>query len=224
MFYWTIRAIMRFLLRWLTRWEVIGLEHVPPHGPYILITNHLSYLDPPTIMASLPSRITVLAASKYKAHPFGLLLRLVNPVWIRRGEADRQGLRACLRVLAEGGILGLAPEGTRSKTGGLQPAKTGAAFLAVKADVPILPVIVIGTERALRDLTRLRRPHLRCVIGKPFRLNTSKIRSERRLEALTDEMMYRLAALLPPEYRGVYGGQLQTRRAGREAASAMGPT
>jgi 1-acyl-sn-glycerol-3-phosphate acyltransferase len=219
MFYWIMRALFRFLLRLLARWEVIGLEHVPSSGPYILISNHLSYLDPPTLMASLPCRATVLAASKYKAHPFGLLLRLVDPIWIRRGEPDRQGLRACLRVLAEGGIVAVAPEGTRSKTGMLQPAKTGAAFLAVRADVPILPAVVTGTERAFQDLARLRRPHLCCVIGEPFRLDVSKGRSERRLEALTDEMMYRLAALLPPEYRGAYSGQPQAHLAGGEAAS-----
>ena len=207
MIYWVGRACIRFLLRLLARWEVIGLEHVPPHGPYIIITNHLSYLDPPVVMALMPSRVTVLVADKYRRHPFGLLIRLVDPIWIRRGEPDRQALRDCMRLLEGGGVLGLAPEGTRSKTGGLQQGKTGAAFVAVKTNALIVPAVVSGTERALSDLARFRRPHIRCAIGEPFRLEMPAGHGEHRLDTLTEEMMLRMAAVLPPEYRGVYAGR-----------------
>jgi len=101
-------------------------------------------------------------------------------------------------------VLGIAPEGTRSKTGSLQRGKPGAAYLALRANVPILPVVVTGTERVFRDLLRLRRPRVRVVIGEPFRLTLPED-EKRPLQALADRMMYRLAELLPPEYRGVYG-------------------
>lgn len=204
MLYWLERFIARTLLRLLTRWEVIGLEHVPRQGPFIVITNHLSMVDPPALMAALPCRVTAVAASKYIRHPFGLLLGSADVIFVRRGQVDRKALRKALAVLASGKVLGIAPEGTRSKTGALQRGKPGVAYLALRANVPILPVAMAGTERVFRDLLRLRRPHVRVVVGEPFRL-TMPENAERPLQALTDEMMYRLAALLPPEYRGVYG-------------------
>ena len=210
MIYWAIRAIVTLLARLLTQLEVEGLENVPASGPFILITNHLSYLDPPIFMVAFPFRVTMLAASKYRRHPFGLLIRLVNPIWVRRGEADRQAIRQCLRVLAGGNILGMAPEGTRSRSGGLQRGKPGAAYLALKAGVPLLPAVVTGTEKALQAWLHLRRPRIRVVIGKPFRLEARG--AERQLDALTDEMMARLAELLPPAYRGVYGQQEEDPR------------
>ncbi len=204
MLYWVERSIVRVLLRILTRWEVVGLENVPRQGPFIVITNHLSIVDPPAIMAALPCRVTAMAASKYIRHPFGLLLGTANVIFVRRGEPDRRALRKALAVLASGGVLGIAPEGTRSKTGALQRGKPGAAYLALRANVPLLPVALTGTERFFRDLARLRRPHLRVVIGEPFRLEVPE-GAERPFQALTDQMMHWLAALLPPEYRGVYG-------------------
>jgi len=204
MLYWPARLLVRALFWLLTRWEVVGLERVPRQGPFIVITNHLSIVDPPAIMAALPCRVTALAASKYIRHPFGLLLGSVDVIFIRRGEVDRTALRKALAVLASGQVLGIAPEGTRSKTGSLQRGKPGAAYLALRANVPILPVVVTGTERVFRDLLRLRRPRVRVVIGEPFRLTLPED-EKRPLQALADRMMYRLAELLPPEYRGVYG-------------------
>jgi 1-acyl-sn-glycerol-3-phosphate acyltransferase len=204
MLYWLERCVVRALFRILTRWEVIGLENVPPQGPFIVITNHLSMLDPPAVMAALPCRVIAMAASKYIRHPFGFLLGTANVIFVRRGEADRRALRKALAVLASGGVLGIAPEGTRSKTGALQRGKPGAAYLALRANVPLLPVVLTGTERVFREFLRFRRPHVRVVIGEPFHLAVPE-GAERPLQALTDQMMHRLAALLPPEYRGVYG-------------------
>jgi len=220
MLYWVERFIVRVLLRILTRWEVVGLENVPSQGPFIVITNHLSMVDPPAVMAALPCRVVAMAASKYIRHPFGFLLGTANVIFVRRGQPDRRALRKALAVLASGGVLGIAPEGTRSKTGALQRGKPGAAYLALRANVPLLPVALTGTERFFRDLARLRRPHLRVVIGKPFRLEVPE-GTERPLQALTDQMMQRLAALLPPEYRGVYGhlpARPALQRGGQQAA------
>lgn len=204
MLYWLERLIARALLGLLTQWEVTGLERVPRQGPFIVITNHLSMVDPPALMAALPCRITALAASKYIRHPFGFLLGSADVIFVRRGQVDRKALRQALAALASGKVLGIAPEGTRSKTGALQRGKPGVAYLALRTNVPILPVAITGTERVFRDLLHLRRAHVRLVVGQPFRL-TQPEDADRPLQALTDEMMQRLAGLLPPEYRGVYG-------------------
>ena len=124
---------------------------------------------------------------------------------MRRGEADRAALKAALKALREGTMLGVAPEGTRSRNGSLQPAKAGIAFLATNANVPIVPAVVINTDRAFAQLRRLRRPHLTLKIGPPFRLSPlAPGQRSAQLRAHTEEIMLRLAALLPPRHRGVY--------------------
>jgi 1-acyl-sn-glycerol-3-phosphate acyltransferase len=129
----------------------------------------------------------------------------MGAIWVRRGEVDRKALREASEFLEKGGILSLAIEGTRSRTGGLQKGKTGAAYLALRYDVPILPVVVTGTEQLFRNLFRLRRTHLKTVIGKPFRLPPpdGRLRSQ-DLDGYTDLIMLELARMLPERYRGVY--------------------
>ncbi len=204
--YWFVRAVVRLLLRLVARHEVIGLENVPKAGPYLVVTNHLGLADPVVILAALPVKSRVLAGSTWRIHPlFGPLLSSMGAIWVRRGEVDRLALRQAAEVLQQGGILGLAPEGTRSRTGGLQKGKTGAAYLAARSGALILPVAVTGTERFFRDLLRLRRPAVTTVIGAPFRLPPSddRLRSQ-DLETYTDLIMLQLARLLPERYRGVY--------------------
>ncbi len=205
--YRILRAIITALFKIFTRWEVAGLENVPETGPYLLACNHLSRLDPPLVMASIPNaRISALAAEKYERHPFfGPLLRAANAIFVQRGEVDRKALRACLNFLRQGGVLGVAPEGTRSPTRGLQKGKQGAAYLATRADVPILPVVTFGTEKVFEELKRLRRPRVKVVIGQPFRLPPTEGKARgAQLEEFTELIMHRLAELLPAEYRGVY--------------------
>jgi 1-acyl-sn-glycerol-3-phosphate acyltransferase len=108
--------------------------------------------------------------------------------------------------LKAGGVLGLAPEGTRSHTGQLQEGKTGAAYLADRAGVPIVPVALAGTENVWRNLKRLRRTPVACTIGQPFRLPSDGRAKGEQLKHLTDEVMCRIAALLPPQYHGAYAG------------------
>jgi 1-acyl-sn-glycerol-3-phosphate acyltransferase len=152
--------------------------------------------------------VTALVADKYKKMPFfRWFINRVGGIWLNRDEADVQALRAARDHLKSGGVLGIAPEGTRSRTGALIPAKTGVAYLAEKAGVPIFPAAIYGTEDAMYKILRFHRPKIYVQFGEPF-IVTPFHRGERSaaLQKYTDEIMARIAAMLPPDYRGVYAG------------------
>lgn len=204
-FYFFVRAIVKVLFGVLSDWRVSGLENVPECGPYLVISNHLSAFDAPLIMATLPAPVTVFAASTHRHDlVIGEVMTRLGAIWVRRGEVDRQALRSAIQVLEAGGIVGMAPEGTRSKTGALQPGKIGAAYMATRAGVPLLPLALVGTETIAPQLKRLRRPSLMVTIGRPFRLPTTGRVGPPELDQYTDQIMRTLAAMLPEKYRGVY--------------------
>jgi 1-acyl-sn-glycerol-3-phosphate acyltransferase len=185
--------------------QTIGMENFPK-PPFILATNHLSVLDPPLLLLICPYPIRALVALKHKSNPaFRFVIESLGSIWIKRGEVDRAALRGGLDVLKRGEVLGLAPEGTRaSETHALQKGKTGLAYMATRADVPIVPIGLTGTENITANLRRLRRTEVKAYIGEPFRLPESgRVRGE-KLEEFTEIVMQRLAAVLPEEYRGVY--------------------
>ncbi len=203
------RALIWILLRLLFHIEIVGAEHLRrTKGPLLVVTNHLHWLDPPIVFAILPLRTTVFAGEKWGVHPiFGPLFRAIgNAIFVNRGEVDRQALGKALAVLNAGGVLGIAPEGTRSRAGVLQRGRSGTAYLASHTGAPILPIGISGQEKAFRSLFRLRRPTIRVVVGEPFTLpgTPNRVKGD-QLDAYTEQIMRRLAELLPPEYRGVYG-------------------
>ena len=203
--YHVIRAIVNVLVNLFIRREYVGLENFP-EPPYIVAINHLSVFDTPVLLTVCPHTIRALTAAKHKRNPiYAPLLVIMGSIWVRRGEVDRHALREALDVLKQGGVLGLAPEGTRARgTYALQEAKTGTAYLATRADVPIVPVGLAGTERIKDNLLRLSRTYVRAVVGEPFRLpENGRVRGQ-KLHEYTDLIMHRIAELLPEEYRGVY--------------------
>ncbi len=204
--YRLLKRITGILLPLFVRLEVIGREHFPAQGPYILTTNHVSAYDTPILFVVCPHTIRALAASKHRKNPFfAPFLTIAGSVWVRRGEVDRQALAGAIRVLQQGEVLGMAPEGTRARgTYALQQGKTGAAYLATRVNVPILPVGISGSEHIKHNIRRLRRTDVRIVIGEPFRLPESGPVRGPRLDEYTELIMRRIAALLPEEYRGVY--------------------
>jgi 1-acyl-sn-glycerol-3-phosphate acyltransferase len=137
-------------------------------------------------------------------------------IFVRRGEVDREALRASLGVLSSGGVLAVAPEGTRSQTGTLQLAKAGIIYLAQHTDAFILPVAIAGTEQ-LKGWLRLKRPTCRVVIGKPFKLPpvAGKLTPD-QMQDWADQIMVRIGLLLPARYRGVYAERIAAVEAGRE--------
>lgn len=188
---------------------VEGIEKIPTKGGCIVAANHIGRLEVFLTYAMLPrTDLIMLAAEKYHKYAFfRWLARKLDVVWVDRYNADLRTVREVLKRLNRGMIFTVAPEGTRSKTEALQPARQGAAYLASKSGVPIIPVGVTGTEdRLVKDnLKHFRRSKVRVVVGEPFIL--PPLPKENRDEALTDytdEIMCRIAALLPPRYRGVY--------------------
>lgn len=209
--YEILRKLVRLLFPFLVRVRVQGQENFPPTGPYILATNHLSVFDLPLLLMVCPHTVRAFAASKHRRNPFyALLLTAAGSIWVRRGEIDREALKGAFEVLKRGEVLGIAPEGTRARRiYALQPGKTGAAYIATRADVPIVPVGLTGTEKIKQNLPRLRRTEVTVNIGEPFRLPESGRVRGPKLDEYTDLIMRRIAALLPPEYRGIYREALE---------------
>jgi 1-acyl-sn-glycerol-3-phosphate acyltransferase len=204
--YETVRRLVAALFSVFAPPEISGLENFPSEPPYILATNHLSIFDLPLLLIVCPHVIRAFAAEKHGRNPiYGPLLAMMGTILVRRGEVDRQALRGALDVLARGEALGISPEGTRARsTHALQEGKLGAAYLATRADVPIVPVGLTGTEMVKQNLLRLRRTRVRVVVGKSFRLAESgRVRVE-KLREYSDLIMHCIAELLPKEYRGVY--------------------
>jgi 1-acyl-sn-glycerol-3-phosphate acyltransferase len=145
-------------------------------------------------------------AKIHRKNPFfRWMIKLMNGIWLNREEIDTRALKAARDHLKRGGMLGIAPEGTRSGTGALLQAKTGVAYLADQAEVPILPIAVSGTWKITTELLTLRRPVIEVNVGEPFSLpKVDRKEREKDLRKNTDEIMCQLAALLPPENRGVY--------------------
>jgi len=204
--YPVIRGVIAFLVKNLTRLEMQGRELVPDQGPYILVVNHLHWLDSPVILTVLPHPARVFAGEKWANRLLiGFLLKSVNAIFVNRGEVDRKALREALATVKAGGVLGMAPEGTRSKTGGLQRGRNGAAYLAYHSGARLVPVVCTGQEHVISSLMHLRRARVCVRFGPSFEPPpvSGKVTTA-HLDSFTEGIMHRLAALLPPEYRGVY--------------------
>jgi len=202
-----LRTLFNAASALLSRRIVLGMDNLPASGPYILVLNHLSYLDLPFVFGLIGGEnVTGWAAEKYQHHPFfGPILKMAGGIFIERGQVDRHAIHQAVEWLHNGNIFGMAPEGTRSKTLAMARAKTGAAYLAHEARVPLVPVGIYGTEQAWSFWRRLRRPTFTMHIGQPFRLPEFDPEQRHiRLRTDTDEIMCRIAALIPAQYHGYY--------------------
>ena len=202
------RILFTLVQRTLCRLEVIGLENVPAQGPYILAVNHLSTADIGIVFVGFPTQSwRYFAGEKWAKHwLWGPLMSWLGVIFINRGEVDRQALREALAALESGAIFALAPEGTRSKVGYMQPGKDGAAYLASQASVPILPVGISNTDILFANARRLRRIKVTMRIGRTFSMPELGYRARGRdLSDYTCLIMTHIAALVEPRHRGVYG-------------------
>ena len=211
--YRVVRGVVAFLLRILCRLDIRGKDNIPQEGPYLLLTNHLHWLDPHALAVAFPYRAHLFAAEKWEKHWFlGPLFRSLDAIFVQRGEVDRKALRKALAVLKGGGVLGMAPEGTRSKTGALQRGRNGAAYMAFRTGAKLVPVVITGQEEVFSSLRRGRRATVRVVFGEPFEPPRVEGKATAaQVQALSREIMYRLAAMLPPKYRGVYADVAEKR-------------
>jgi len=209
MFLKLLRLVSRFILRIIARIDSQGIDRIPDSGGCIAVSNHLGRLDAMLAMI-LPDRedIILMIAEKYRAYWFWRwMVRKLDVLWIDRHNPDIHALREIQKRLKAGMIAAIAPEGTRSPTAQLQPGKPGTAYLAAKTGVPIIPMAIVGTEdkEVRRRLRRLRRLDIVIRAGEPFTLPPmSRQHRDEFLQQNTDEIMCQIAALLPPQYRGVY--------------------
>lgn len=203
------RAFVRFVLFFIARVEVRGYENLPKEGGFILASNHLGRLDSAMLYYAIDREDIIMpVAEKYKTHwLFGPLVRALGGFFINRFDADLQAIREVLKRLKKGGVFVIAPEGTRSKVEALQEAHQGAAYFASKTGVPIIPVALTGTEdrTVVENLKHFRKSTIVVRAGKPFTLPPLKgQQNTEALTAATDEIMCRIAAMLPENYRGFY--------------------
>ena len=203
----TLQHIVQFLIKTITHTTYIDSQNVPQEGGVIIALNHLSYADTPVLLVNpVRSDLTALITTKYKERPFmKWFIDTLEGIWINRDIADFNAIRTAAHALAAGRALGVAPEGTRSKTGQLQAGKPGTIMLAMKSGAPIVPVGLFGTETVFSKLKKFRKPEITVRFGEAFRipeLSPGKRSSE--LKRWTEILMKRIADLLPESYRGVY--------------------
>ena len=204
---WVVAGTLRRMTRILCRVDDREMARIPSRGPLILVVNHVNFLDAPLMYSHLrPRHITGFAKSETWDNPaMGWLFNVFQAIPLRRGEADTRAFYKALEVLQRGDILGVAPEGTRSNDGRLRHGKPGVVMLALKSGAPLQPVAYYGSERFHHNIRRLQRTDFTITVGHPFVLDPcgEKISREVR-QRMTNEIMYQLASILPPEYRGQY--------------------
>lgn len=209
------RKLVRRALQWMERLLVAmrlkltvrGLENFPARGPALIVLNHLGDADIVVILSQLRTQeIDPLAASNlYDIPALRFVAEAYGVIWLHRGRPDRRALSCALESLQRGRFVTIAPEGRESVVGGLEQGLDGAAFLALRAEVPIVPIALTGTEnpRIYNFKHWGKRAPVTMTVGQPFRLAHSDDRHA-NLKNGTEQIMHQLARLLPKEYQGVY--------------------
>lgn len=196
MFYKIVIIIMRLYLRIFNRWTIIGRENIPQQGPLVLIGNHVSYWDPVILACSVNREVHFMAKTELFNVPiFSQIIKWLHAFPVKRGSPDRNALRTSSEILNNGKVLGLFPEGTRSKTGELLPFQPGAALLALRAKAAIVPIMMLGS-RSTFPLTIRGKIEVR--IGEPMYFNElveQKISGE-ELEKATLAIREKMLSLL----------------------------
>jgi len=229
LYWWSKYVLLGPLMRLLARPTIEGLENIPQRGAAILAGNHLAVADSFLLPLLVRRRITFLAKREYFTQP-GLIGRLkkifftgVGQVPVDRASASgaQAALDTAVRLLGEGKLLGIYPEGTRSPDGRLYKGKTGVARMALEAAVPVVPVAMIGTEKLNPIGSRMWRPHhVHVRVGEPLDFSRyAGMAGDRFIErSMTDEIMYALMELSGQTYVDIYAASVKERAAAREAA------
>jgi 1-acyl-sn-glycerol-3-phosphate acyltransferase len=201
-----VNASVRGLFRMLCRMDVADLQRLPRRGPAILAMNHINFLEVPLMAAFMASpRLAALSKKENLANPFfGYFARLWKAIPIDRDGVDTDSFKRCLDWIGSGGVLGLAPEGTRSRTGVLQQGKAGVAIMALRAGAPVWPVAHWGAEQFWPRLKSMRRTSIHLRVGNPFMIEPVGTMTRATRQEIADEIMEAIARLMPEAYRGPY--------------------
>lgn len=202
-----MNGFLRFVFRVVCRINPDDFKKIPVDGPLILVGNHINFLEVPVVIPHIdhPNVIGVSKRESWKNPLFNFLFTQWNIIPIDRGLVDREAFRLMEEALKQNRVIAISPEGTRSKTGKLLQGKPGVVAIAVRSDAPLLPVAFYGYENFWQNLKRFRKTDFRVVVGKPFKLNMQGQALSRDLrQEVTDEIMYKIAEILPEYYRGYY--------------------
>ena len=193
MLYRFLQIVFRIIFYIIFRTRVYGRENIPKGGAVILAANHASNIDPP-LMASLIERpVSYMAKIELFGHPiFGAAIRRCHAFPVKRGASDRGAIKAAVNVLREGRVLGLFPEGTRSKTGALKKAEAGVALIATMTGAPVVPVAILNTHRIFANGGLL--PQLRIMYGTPMSFQGDR-RSKDALNTFSADIMEHIAQM-----------------------------
>ncbi|TMC24576.1 MAG: 1-acyl-sn-glycerol-3-phosphate acyltransferase [Chloroflexi bacterium] len=200
--YHAIRWFVIFVYHIVARIRLRGLYNVPKKGAFIIASNHLSWTDIPLIPFHLPRKVVYMAKEEYFNSRLAWLVRFLGAFPVKRGEGDRQALRAGEEQLKKGNILVIFPEGTRSRTRTMARAHSGMGMIALRTGVPVVPVAIWGSENMLKKFGA----PVTISFGEPMVLTPKGKKITREdIDEATDKVMRKIAEMLPPEYRGVYG-------------------
>ncbi len=224
MFYWLMKHwVIGPLLTTVFRPWVKGLENVPRTGPLIVVCNHLSFVDSVFLPLMIDRQMAFLAKSDYftgkgiKGWFIRFFMTSAGQLPIDRsgGKASEASLNAGLQVLAEGGVLAIYPEGTRSPDGRMYRGRTGVARIILEAHVPVIPAAVIGTEKVMPLGSNIPKVHrVGVVIGEPLDFSRFEGMETDRfvLRSITDEIIYEMNALSEQEYVDVYASTIRSQQ------------
>ncbi|BCY18004.1 putative 1-acylglycerol-3-phosphate O-acyltransferase [Leptolinea sp. HRD-7] len=202
-----VNGVIRAFVELTIRPHIDELDQVPMTGPYLIAGNHVNTMDGLVMFSYIPPRpLTTLSKEENFSNPIN---RMVSEAWgaipIKRGTVDNNAMNLCLEALKEGKMLAILPEGTRSRDGVMAQGKPGILPLAVKSGVPIIPVGFYGHENFWKNVRSFRKTDFFLKVGQPFRIKaTMRDLDREHRQIITDELMYRIALLLPEKYRGYY--------------------
>jgi 1-acyl-sn-glycerol-3-phosphate acyltransferase len=200
--YQAVRWLALIVFHITSRVRLHGLNNVPKSGPFIVASNHLSWTDIPLIPMHFRRKVVYMAKEEYFHSKLTWLVRFLGAFPVKRGEGDRQALRTAEDQLKKGNILVIFPEGTRSRTHTMAKAHAGMGMIALRTGVPIVPVAIWGSENALKKFGS----RVTISYGEPMLLTPKGKKMTREdIDEATEKVMRKIAEMLPPEYRGVYG-------------------
>jgi 1-acyl-sn-glycerol-3-phosphate acyltransferase len=190
-YYIVFRRLFRMLFLVLYRWQVVGAEHIPKEGPVILCANHISLWDPPLLGAGIERQVHFMAKEElFRIPVISFFIKKFGAFPVKRGAGDRNAIRTALKLLEEGKIFGIFPEGTRSKTGEPGAGMTGVAMFALKSNAAVIPVAIVGPYKLFRPI--------KIVYGQPIDLSEQRDGKggSEALKETTDLIMRHIKELL----------------------------